>query len=178
MSSIAKVRSWVLRIGGHQTSRHSCGRTASGVRSQKAEIKYKKPNAFALVEAAGKGGRGVKISGAFREQLPHGSNAQIFFCGGEGLIIFSEIRQFKRSRVDRTRRGASVFKRLRQSLCTPWACRGKTLRIYFPTGGGLSKVAVLAPGPWGSIADIAAQFRRLFFVSTPHPTSEASRRKH
>jgi hypothetical protein len=71
--------------------------------------------------------------------LPHGAHAEIFFRGGGDLIIFpksnnSNVRTFA------VRPSRKRFQTLAPSLCRPASSRGKTLRIYFPAGGGPSKV--------------------------------------
>jgi hypothetical protein len=96
-----------LRVGGYQTPDLSYGRTAWGVRIQNLEIKYKKPTTKRR-ERAGKAARFE-----WRAQLaPRGEGgleslrqcgrvtARVsrtdFFCGSGALIIFIEIKEFKR----------------------------------------------------------------------------------
>jgi hypothetical protein len=109
-----------------------------------------------------KGEGGHEFLGGFGLRYRLGSHAEIFFRGGGDLIIFpksnnSNVRTFA------VRPSRKRFQTLARSLCRPSSSRGKTLRIYFPTGGGLSKVPGSRTQTVRLLAAELRTFRDLFF---------------
>jgi hypothetical protein len=180
---------------------HLHGGTASGVRSQNREIKYKNPlsslrrkapwprsrtvRRLAMRHRAGlkrlascsrshsSSGRhskregGPLILGGFGPRYRMGSHAEIFFRGGGDLIIFLEIKAFKRPCVC-GRKTSGVTASTWTGPCArsgsaEAALRGFIFRACLRAPGGGQNSGIRRRGPWGRRARIFREIARCFF---------------
>jgi hypothetical protein len=169
VSPNAKMRSKPRRVGGRQT-RHDFGsRTASGLRTQNLEIKYKKPTSAARELVRRRTSKNPDKCGEEESQMIRrdsiGSHAEIFY-GRQTFEFFPEIKKSNGPSARRSR-GSRAFSTLGPRCL--WAvgvsehhrrafifqaCRG---------GGGGQKSGIFKRGPWGGRARISAKFGKLFF---------------
>ena len=131
----------------------ACGAlTASGLRIQKAEIKYKKPTAFAVGETTGNGGEGVKILEDLGPHYRTGSHAQIFYSARR-FELFSRNQRIQTAARSPPQGKLSICKQLRSTACSVRAPWWRFSANYFPRhlevppGGRVESLERFGPGP-------------------------------
>lgn len=162
--TLLRIRKSRSELGGSQKSVVHGRWTASGLRTQNHEIKYKKPTP--------RGGH--QISTAFRGPLPAWVSRADFFLGSKTFDYFPEIKEFKRPLVlvrDRRQIFTSSWRDLTAGPASLAAIRDE----LFSLGRGPQNSAIRPRVPCGHPACVPANLRNLFF---PTPELDASATLH